>query len=136
MPWDVDAAFKRPGRFDKSLFIPPPDLEARAVIFQLKLFERPTEKIDYMELARRTDLYSGADIENVVEVATEAVITEIMQTNLERSITMPDLLLAVEKTSPTTLEWLRTIRNYVKYANQTGLYDDVEQYLRKIKRSL
>jgi SpoVK/Ycf46/Vps4 family AAA+-type ATPase len=27
MPWDVDSAFKRPGRFDKSLFIPRPDLD-------------------------------------------------------------------------------------------------------------
>lgn len=136
MPWDVDPAFKRPGRFDKSLFIPPPDLEARAVIFQLKLSERPVDALDYVNLARRTELYSGADIENVVEVAAENVIAEIMETGSERNIGMKDLLSAIEKTQPSTLEWLRTIKNYVKYANQTGLYNDVEKYLERNKKSI
>jgi SpoVK/Ycf46/Vps4 family AAA+-type ATPase len=79
-------------------------------------------------------MYSGADIENVVEVATENVITEIMNTNTQRCIEMRDLLQAIEKTKPSTLEWLKTINNYVKYANQTGLYDDVDQYIRKHRK--
>ena len=31
-PWHLDSAFRRPGRFDRILFVPPPDLPARASI--------------------------------------------------------------------------------------------------------
>lgn len=136
MPWDVDSAFKRPGRFDKAVFVPPPDEAARASIFQLKLAERPIATINYGVLAKATELYSGADIDNVVEVATENVIQEILSTGRERPVDMQDLLDAIGSTRPSTLEWLRTIKNYVKYANQSGLYDDVERYLSQHKRLL
>lgn len=132
-PWDVDPAFKRPGRFDRLQFVPPPDLEARKVIFQLKLSERPTDSIDFNALALATELYSGADIENVVELATENVIDEIMHTRIERPIRMNDLLLSIERTSPSTIEWLRTVKTYVKYGNQSRQYDEVQKFLSKHK---
>ncbi|MCM3145057.1 AAA family ATPase [Brevibacillus sp. MER 51] len=134
MPWDVDPAFKRPGRFDKMIFVSPPDEEARKTIFQIKLAERPVVEIDYDWLAKETDLYSGADIENVVETATEMVIAEIMKTGFERPIQMNDLKQAITSTNPSTIEWLRTVKNYVKYANQGGLYNDVESFLSRYKR--
>ncbi|MGE5577709.1 MAG: AAA family ATPase, partial [Syntrophothermus sp.] len=134
MPWDVDPAFKRPGRFDKMLFVPPPDEVAREAIFKLKLADKPAEAIDFKLLAAKTELYSGADIENVVELATENVIAEILKTGVERPVQMKDLLEAVEATKPSTIEWLRTIKNYVKYANQSGLYDEVEKFLARHKK--
>lgn len=136
MPWDVDSAFKRPGRFDKTIFIPPPDLKARQAIFKLKLADKPVGNIDYEVLSNKTELYSGADIENVVEIATESVITEIMQTGLERPIEMRDLLSSIGNTHPSTIEWLRTIKNYVMYANQSGQYNDVSDYLNSVKKYL
>jgi len=135
MPWDVDPAFKRPGRFDKLIFVPPPDQLAREAIFKLKLAEKPLHQdINYQVLAAKTELYSGADIENVVELSTEVVITEIMRSEIERPIMMDDLLEAIEKSTPTTLDWLRTIKNYVKYSNQSGLYNEVDKYLVKHKQ--
>lgn len=136
MPWDVDPALKRPGRFDKTVFVPPPDEKAREIIFKLKLADRPLDVIDYKALAKYTPLYSGADIENVVEVATENVIAEIMTTGVERSIGMDDLRTAIEITKPSTLEWLRTIKNYVKYSNQAGLYDEVDKFISANKKFL
>jgi transitional endoplasmic reticulum ATPase len=41
-PWDVDEAIKRPGRFDRVLFVPPPDQPARERILTLHLSDRPT----------------------------------------------------------------------------------------------
>lgn len=135
MPWDVDPAFKRPGRFDKVIFIPPPDKKARIEILKLKMAGRPQEKvIDYDSIAEKTEMYSGADLENVVENAAEDVITEIMETGNERPINTKDLLKAVNRTTPSTIEWLRTIKNYVKYSNQSGIYDDVEKYLSQKSR--
>lgn len=129
MPWDVDPAFKRPGRFDQMIFVPPPDASARMQIFKLKLADRPCAEMDLVKLAKLTELYSGADIENLVEIATEMVLAEIMRTDQERPLMMEDLLEVIQTTKPSTLEWLRTVKNYVKYANQGGLYDEVEKYL-------
>ncbi|MBG9590179.1 ATP-binding protein [Cytobacillus firmus] len=132
MPWDVDDAFKRPGRFDKLVFVPPPDREARKTIFELKLRGRPLEKgIVYEVLADRTQLYSGADIENIVEIASEKVLAEILEKGRERLITMEDLLGVINVTKPTTIEWLSTIKNYIKYANQGGIYNEAAAYIKK-----
>ena len=136
MPWDVDPALRRPGRFDKTIFVPPPDIMAREVIFQLKMKGKPCANIDYKQLARESELFSGADIENVVETATENVLEEILATGNERPIRQEDLLQALKSLKPSTLEWLRTISNYVRYANQSRIYDDVESYLSKHKKYL
>ncbi|MFC9538971.1 AAA family ATPase [Lysinibacillus sp. NPDC056959] len=129
-PWDVDNALKRPGRFDRLIFVAPPDKKAREQIFKLKLVGRYAEEIDVAMLAAQTEFFSGADIENVIELATENVLAEILTTGNERPITTNDLLHVLEEAQPSTLEWLRTAKNYVKYANQSGLYNDVEKYLR------
>ena len=129
-PWDVDNALKRPGRFDRLIFVAPPDKKAREQIFKLKLAGRYVEEIDVATLAAQTEFFSGADIENVIELATENVLAEILTTGNERPIATNDLLHTLEELQPSTLDWLRTAKNYVKYANQSGLYNDVEKYLR------
>ncbi|GED71276.1 hypothetical protein BRE01_49780 [Brevibacillus reuszeri] len=92
------------------------------------------EQIDYDLLAKETELYSGVDIENVVETATEEVIAEMMHTRVERPIHMNDLKNAIQSTQPSTIDWLRTVKNDVKYANQGGLYNEVETFLSRYKR--
>jgi SpoVK/Ycf46/Vps4 family AAA+-type ATPase len=133
MPWDVDPALRRPGRFDRLIFVAPPDIAARKEIFKLKLKGRPLENIDYLELAQKTELYSGADIENVVELAAEDVIELIIKTGTERAITMKDLLSAIKKTKPSTIDWLKTIETFIKYGNESAIFSDVSLYLRKSK---
>jgi SpoVK/Ycf46/Vps4 family AAA+-type ATPase len=134
MPWDVDPPCTRPGRFDKMIFISPPDKEAREVIFRSKLAGRPAEPLDFCQLASWTNLYSATDIEYVVELATEQVLHDILTKGIERPIQMSDLRESIAATRSTTIEWLRTMKNYVKYANEDGLYDDVEVYLLRQKR--
>ena len=46
-PWHVDAAFRRPGRFDRVIFVPPPDQEARAQILRVLLAGKPVASIDH-----------------------------------------------------------------------------------------
>ncbi|MEG0258697.1 MAG: ATP-binding protein, partial [Lysinibacillus sp.] len=135
-PWDVDNALKRPGRFDRLIFVAPPDEEARGQIFKLKLKDRFAEDINVAKLAAQTEFFSGADIENVVELASERVLEEILTTGKERPLNTNDLLYALENLQPSTLEWLRTAKNYVKYANHGGLYNDVEKYLSKHGRRI
>lgn len=131
MPWDVDNALKRPGRFDRLVFVEPPDVEAREHIFALQMHERYAEKLDTAKLANATEFFSGADIANVCERAVERVLMEILETGVERPVRMRDMEEALAEVQPSTLDWLRTAKNYVKYANQGGMYNDIERYLRK-----
>jgi hypothetical protein len=48
-------------------------------------------------------------------------------------ITTKDILKAVKQHKATTAEWFSTARNYALYANETGLYDEILQYL-KLKK--
>ncbi|MCD1257322.1 AAA family ATPase [Paenibacillus athensensis] len=136
MPWDVDNALKRPGRFDRMIFVAPPDEEARRMIFELKLKDRLHQGIDFASLAKRSEFFSGADIENVCERAVENVLEDILESGIERPIAMRDMEQALESITASTLEWLKTAKNYVRYANQSGLYNDIEAYLRVYGRKL
>lgn len=133
MPWDVDPALRRPGRFDKLIFVSPPDAAARKEIFILKMKGRPAENINYSELAKKSELYSGADIENVVELAAENVIESIIRTGTERKITTKDLLAAIDKTTPSTIDWLKTIQTFIKYGSNSAMFSDVAAYLKKYR---
>ncbi|SHK02287.1 ATPase family associated with various cellular activities (AAA) [Rubritalea squalenifaciens DSM 18772] len=131
-PWRVDSAFRRPGRFDHVLFVPPPDLEAREAILKILLSDIPQDKIDIRKLAKITDKFSGADLSAVVDRATESVIQEIMKSGKEIKLNQKHLLQAAKTTRPTTLEWIEQASNYASYANQSGLYDDLAEYIRSI----
>jgi SpoVK/Ycf46/Vps4 family AAA+-type ATPase len=132
-PWAVDPAFRRPGRFDKVIFVPPPDDIARAEIFKIYLQEKPTTNIDYLELAKRTLHFSGADISNICDKAAERIVREILSGKKERDITMDDLLIVINETQATTKEWFATARNYAKYSDESGTYTKLLEYIKKYK---
>jgi SpoVK/Ycf46/Vps4 family AAA+-type ATPase len=129
-PWDVDSAFRRPGRFDRILFVPPPDATARAAILRLLCRGKPLDNIDYDLLGRKTEGFSGADLKGMVDLAVEAKLREAIRSGAPRPLTTRDLLEAVASSRPSTQEWFATARNYALYANQGGLYDDILKYLK------
>jgi SpoVK/Ycf46/Vps4 family AAA+-type ATPase len=133
MPWDVDSAMKRPGRFSRQVFVPPPDEGARAHIVELKLHGVPHEGVDAKAIASATPHFSGADIEGLVETAKDFALEDHVTRNIERSITQQDLLRAAKDARASTLDWLRTARNLVKYAGADDSYSEVERYLKAHK---
>ena len=133
MPWDVDPAMKRPGRFSRQIFVPPPDAEARVRMLQVKLTGVPSEAIDLESIARQTSNYSGADIDGLVELAKESALEDNILSNSERPLIAADFTKALATLQPSTQDWLRTARNLVKYAGDDGSYRDVEAYLKKNK---
>jgi SpoVK/Ycf46/Vps4 family AAA+-type ATPase len=133
MPWDVDPAMKRPGRFARQVFVPPPDAVARARIIELALESVPHGPIDVHSIAKATELYSGADVDALVERAKEYVLSEYLETRRERGISQDDLVRAVSELTPTTQDWLRTAKNLVKYAGGDDSYRDLERYLKANK---
>src|SRR5688572_15041281 len=129
-PWHLDSAFRRPGRFDRVLFVPPPDAAARAAILRLQCRGKPVEEMDYDHLGKKTDQFSGADLKAVVDVAIERKLQEALKTGIPKPLTTKDLGAAVGTLKPTTKEWFATARNYALYSNQGGIYDDILQYLK------
>jgi SpoVK/Ycf46/Vps4 family AAA+-type ATPase len=130
-PWDVDSALRRPGRFDRTLLVLPPDAAAREGVFRYHLKERPVAGIDLAKLAKQTDGYSGADIAHICETAAERALMDSVRLGEPRMIGTPDLEAAIAEVKPSLGAWFDTARNVALFANEGGTYDDLAAYLRK-----
>ncbi len=128
-PWSVDAAFRRPGRFDRIIFVEPPDEQAREEIFRTMLDGKPVTNIDTAKLAGASKDHSGADIKAVIDIAVEEKIQDSFAKGVIDPLTTKDILAALKRHRPTTLEWFSSARNYALYANESGLYNDILKYL-------
>ncbi len=129
-PWHMDNAFLRPGRFDRIIFVPPPDEEARVQILNLLLQEKPTDNIDAHKIAAKTKDFSGADLQAVIDIAIEGKLQASFKSGKIELLTTKDLLNAVKRVHPSTKEWFNTAKNYALYSNTSGLYDDILTYLK------
>lgn len=130
-PWDVDPALRRPGRFDRSLLVLPPDNDARATIWQLHLSERPVAGIDVKRLAKLSAGFTGADIAHACESAAELALMEAAETGEVRMIEQADVEAALGQMRPSVGPWFDTARNVVLFANEEGTYDELASYMRK-----
>ncbi len=91
----LDPALLRPGRFDKIYYIPPPDLEARKMMFMKLLEKKPKVKsINFDELAKMTERYSYADLVEIVKRASLKALKE------DRPISQEDLEWAIKTQRP------------------------------------
>ena len=133
-PWHIDPAFRRPGRFDRTLFVPPPDEPGRASIIEVMAKDKPIDRLDPRAVAKKTDGFSGADLKAVFDLATEEVLNTALKTGKVIPLTTADLIKAAGRHRPTTRAWFESAKNYAMYSNQSGLYDDVLHYLGLSKR--
>lgn len=129
-PWHLDNAFRRPGRFDRIVFVPPPDAVARAGILRVLCRGKPLGDIDYDAVARKTDGFSGADLKNTLDLAIEEILHAAVRGGAPRPLSTKDLLAAAKRVRPSTAEWFATARNYALYSNQGGIYDDILKHLK------
>jgi SpoVK/Ycf46/Vps4 family AAA+-type ATPase len=132
-PWHLDTAFRRPGRFDRIIFVQPPDVESRESILRIMLKGKPIKDIDYNALAKFTGEFSGADLNALVDVAIEHKLRESFKDGIPQPLSTKDLLSAARQVKPSTKEWFNAARNYALYSNESGLYDDILEYL-KLKK--
>src|SRR5205823_4295246 len=122
-PWDVDSALRRPGRFDRTLLVLPPDAAAREGVFRYHLKDRPVAGIDLARLAGQTDGYSGADIAHICETAAERALMDSVRIGEPRMIGPGDLEAAIGEVKPSLGAWFDTARNVALFANENGSYD-------------
>ncbi len=81
----VDPALLRAGRIERHIYIPPPDKKAREEIFKIHLRGKPLDKdVDIEELAKKTEGYSGADIEAICREAGMLAIREAIKPGMSK----------------------------------------------------
>ena len=132
-PWDVDPAMRRPGRFDRMIFVGLPDAEARAGIVRFHLRDRPVAGIDLKSIANRTEGFSGADLAHICDSATQLAMADSMRSGQVRPVMMADVDAAAAQIRPSAGPWFETARNVVEFANNDGTYDELAKYLRRRK---
>lgn len=132
LPWEVDSALRRPGRFDKIIFVPPPDKLARIKLLELSLQDKPHDVISYDLLAQMTKKFSAADIARICDEAAERSFKEAVKAGKTVPITQ-QLLVDITKTSRSSVtDWFSTVNNYIKYSNDSGFYNTVKEYLESL----
>lgn len=83
-PNSIDPAILRAGRLDKHIYLPPPDFEARELMFRLYLEKRPTDiGLDYSELSRATENYVSSDIKFLCDEASRMALRSKSRINKE-----------------------------------------------------
>ena len=128
-PWHLDPAFRRPGRFDRILFVPPPDEPARRSIIEVMAKDKPMDRLDAAAVAKRTKDFSGADLKAVFDIAIERSLARAMTENRVIPLGTDDLLKSAKDVKPSTKAWFESAKNYAIYSNQSGFYDDVLEFL-------
>ncbi len=94
----IDPALLRPGRFDRIIYVPPPDKKARLEILKVHTRKVPLDKdVDLERIAELTEGYSGADLEALVR---EAVILALREEFRPRPISMRYFLQALKIVKP------------------------------------
>jgi transitional endoplasmic reticulum ATPase len=88
VPWQLDPAVLRPGRFDEKVYIPLPDLPARRKMLDIYLSKRPVaDDVNLDELAHELDGYSGADIKYICDRAATIPFLQSVASGEEGQIT-------------------------------------------------
>ena len=126
-PWDLDAAML--SRFEKKVNVPLPDIPARAAIFKIHTagINSALSDEDYIELAARSEGYSGRDIANVCREVIMIPIRELdMSGLLEKSdedvnirdITLNDFKKSLKKVKPMTTP--KDLQHYEEWKEEFG----------------
>lgn len=133
-PWDIDPALRRPGRFDRTVLVLPPDTEARVAILALHLRDRPVSgDIDLVLLARLTDGYTGADLAHICSSAAEVALLDSVRSGTARPISMADLTGAAASVRSSATTWLDSVKNLVAFGQDDGTFGELRDYLKKGK---
>jgi len=119
----LDPAILRPGRFDRLIYVPPPDEKARLEIFKIHTRNMPlAEDVDLEKLAKMTQGYSGADIE---AVCREAAMNALRRDIKAEKVTWADFEKALAKVGPSITpdveKWYRSFAQRFKKVQKTAM---------------
>lgn len=120
-PEVLDSAILRPGRFDKIIYIPPPDLRERIEILKIHLKGKPAKTVDTTDIAEKTEGFSGADLANLTNEAAVSTMKSALRTGKSEEITTGNFTDALRSIKPSIT---------------SPMLNDYEQYKQKFERKL
>jgi SpoVK/Ycf46/Vps4 family AAA+-type ATPase len=97
---DIDPALKRPGRFDRIIYMPLPNKEEREDILQKYIGKEECKEVHCDKIAEMSEGYSGADLAAIAREAKLKVLREIIKGNVNRKLTYEDLVEALKIIKP------------------------------------
>lgn len=115
-PWTLDPALCRPGRFEQSLFIPPPDAETRREILERLLAQKPVGRVNLKALVEATEGFSGADLHWVLDRSAELALGQVMAKGSAIPISGALLLQVAKDHQPTTHDWFAGVQSVASEA--------------------
>ena len=114
VPQLLDKALLRAGRFDKMIYLGPPDKAARKQILEIHCRGKPlANDVDFDKIAEMTERYSGADLANLCQEAARKVAAEAIEKGVDRKIMMNDFIELIKKYKPSIT--LQMIEDYEKF---------------------
>jgi transitional endoplasmic reticulum ATPase len=103
----LDSSLLRPGRFDRLVYIPMPDKEARQKILEIYLSKMPAYEVSAQWLADITENFSGADLEMLCREAGMLALREHIRPGMKREELIVDKILVTEKRFQEASEYIR-----------------------------
>jgi len=126
----LDTALLRPGRFDRIIFVDAPDETTRLEIFMKHTRTMPLKNIDLKKLAKETEGYTGADIENICREAAMLALREDLNT---KEITSKYFDAALKKVRPSVTEEIskayESIQNFFSKAKGEQMRKEKPDYM-------
>ena len=132
----IDAALLRPGRFDRLLYVPPPDKEARVQILKIHTSKKPlAEDVKMDILANQTEGYTGADIAALSSAAVMLVLREHIEkykdpkkaesAKNELKIHMKNFEEAMKKIHPLSKHEIETYKNIAEQFGKPAMTKEI-----------
>jgi transitional endoplasmic reticulum ATPase len=120
VPWQLDPAVLRPGRFDEKVYVPLPDLPARRTMLDIYLGKRPVaDAVNLDDLAKQLEGFSGADIKYVCDRAATIPFLRTVATGEEGDITLSIIDDVLKDTPPSvTADMLKRFEQWAKASNE------------------
>ena len=107
----VDSALLRPGRFDRLLLIPMPDVKTREMIFKIHTAEMPLKNVDIKKLIEDTEGYTGSDIQSLCR---EAALNALRKDIKSAEVTMKNFEEAMKEVGPSVTKEVEKEYNELK----------------------
>jgi len=124
MPWDVDSALRRPGRFDRTVFVPPPDEQARTALLAAALASVPlADDVNVIQIAESLRGRSGADVRLVAERAIDSAFARSVDASATMPVSQEDIVRAVRATGSSIESWVVQARVVGEASNDTEMFE-------------
>ncbi|HEX3358107.1 MAG TPA: ATP-binding protein [Tepidisphaeraceae bacterium] len=119
VPWQLDPAVLRPGRFDEKVYIPLPDVIARRKMLEIYLSHRPLDaNVNLDDLATKLEGFSGADIKYLCDRSATIPFLKSVATGTEGDIDQQIITDVISETPKSVTREM--LKRFEDWARQTA----------------